>query len=384
MNKKQLFENIMKRVNTVVKRSLNENTEYVDTVLYMNTKAVFVGDICYALDEEIYDKVWLDQLHGSDGKIADEDNLYAVVAGTAYGDGTYYDDCGHEFGVDAGVIGVTDLKWMNKDTTIESLNRLGLVVSIPSGQAKISFVCDDSEFSITVEDRVSHKQLYSGFIDTKPEYDDEEYDDYNYDDDEEEEYESVNYKQHKPLNEGAGAGYTVTLEGLQIDTNSIKIISRDKSEVKFTANIKPCVLDRWDAEGYYDAVCSDGIYYDGILMEEYNEEDRKVESGIIEGNLDMRYIDADDDVMDIITDQLSGGITVSAMYGGGWSHCNLGDTFTLNHSHGYEINKDAEDVLITEVTVTAPNIGKDVDWFFENVHKFDEIFGDEGYDEDDF
>ena len=69
-----------------------------------NTHKVFVGDICYALDRDIYHSVWGDTMDYEDGAIKN----YAVVAGTEYGDGCYE---GNEtsYSVDAGVIGVTDI-----------------------------------------------------------------------------------------------------------------------------------------------------------------------------------------------------------------------------------------------------------------------------------
>ena len=69
-------------------------------------KGFYVGDICYALNEQVYDDVW--------GGAGYKDGIHEVpgtghkfaVAGTAYGDGTYIDDAGREYGVDAGNIGL--------------------------------------------------------------------------------------------------------------------------------------------------------------------------------------------------------------------------------------------------------------------------------------
>lgn len=67
-------------------------------------KGFYIGDLCYALDDEIYNDVW--------GGAGYEDGIYTepvtglrfAVAGTAYGDGTYEDDYGREYDVDAGNI----------------------------------------------------------------------------------------------------------------------------------------------------------------------------------------------------------------------------------------------------------------------------------------
>ena len=79
-------------------------------------KGFYVGDICYALDDDTYDEVW--------GGANYDDGIYEVpgtgfsfaVAGTAYGDGTYYDDGGHEYSVDAGCIGLVPLELVEQDT----------------------------------------------------------------------------------------------------------------------------------------------------------------------------------------------------------------------------------------------------------------------------
>lgn len=95
-------------------------------------KGFYVGDICYVLDDPIYDGVW--------GKADYEDGVYETefgkfaVASTAYGDGEYYDQFGHRYGVDAGVIGMVpweileqQKKWKRYSGTTDEdkLNGLG-------------------------------------------------------------------------------------------------------------------------------------------------------------------------------------------------------------------------------------------------------------------
>lgn len=69
-------------------------------------KGFYIGDICYALNSKVYDEVWggcgyMDGIHEVPGT-----GRSFAVAGTAYGDGTYEDDHGRDYGVDAGVIGI--------------------------------------------------------------------------------------------------------------------------------------------------------------------------------------------------------------------------------------------------------------------------------------
>ena len=135
--------------------------EDIDEIVEMNANKVFIGDICYALDEDIYRKVWGEELGYEDGIVSSGDEIYAVVGGTAYGDGSYKGSDGIEYGVDAGVIGVTNLTYMDKDEDEESLNNLGKVVDIPSGRAEVSFsVNTDGEFSIAIRDAESGSMLY--------------------------------------------------------------------------------------------------------------------------------------------------------------------------------------------------------------------------------
>lgn len=109
-----------------------------------SNKGFYVGDICYALDDTTYDEVW--------GGANYEDGIYEVpgqgfsfaVAGTKYGDGTYYDDGGHSYPVDAGCIGIVPLELCGKGTDG------GQVFDIP-GEA--DFEACDGVFDITLPTR---------------------------------------------------------------------------------------------------------------------------------------------------------------------------------------------------------------------------------------
>lgn len=98
-----------------------------------SSKGFYVGDICYVLDDEIYDDIW--------GAAGYEDGEYETpygkfaVASTAFGDGEYNDNYGHLYGVDAGVIGIVPWEILEKQrkwkeefvegTDEEKLNYLG-------------------------------------------------------------------------------------------------------------------------------------------------------------------------------------------------------------------------------------------------------------------
>lgn len=148
---------------------------------------VFVGDICYALNDDTYRKCWGDHLGFEDGKIPvvfGTDVIAAVTVSTAYGDGCYYDDRGNEFGVDAGNIGVTGSTYFGENDP----NSLGLLLDVPSGIADVYIMYEDGYISIEVTDKQSGTILYSGTIPTNEEEEEEDdyYENNYYDDDDEE------------------------------------------------------------------------------------------------------------------------------------------------------------------------------------------------------
>jgi len=79
----------------------------------------FIGDICYALDENIYDYIWGKKYEYENGEFKVGKSKF-VVASTAYGDGCYEGTDGCEYGVDAGVIGIVpEVLWDEKRTDEE-------------------------------------------------------------------------------------------------------------------------------------------------------------------------------------------------------------------------------------------------------------------------
>lgn len=137
-----------------------------------NLEGLYIGDICYALEDNIYHNLW--GMHDyKDGCYITEDNLQFAVAGTYFGDGLYYDEYFNEFLVDAGVIGVVDLRLATKYNQVE-LNKLGLV--IPEAD-KVKFEENEGIFYITAykNNEEIENIIINTFGDT--EWDDEEEDD---------------------------------------------------------------------------------------------------------------------------------------------------------------------------------------------------------------
>lgn len=83
-----------------------------------STQGFYIGDICYVLDEETYSDFWGQEKQYDDGihHLPGSDLAFAV-ASTAYGDGDYRDNKGHEYLVDAGIIGLVPLELVKKETS---------------------------------------------------------------------------------------------------------------------------------------------------------------------------------------------------------------------------------------------------------------------------
>ncbi|WQJ53218.1 MAG: hypothetical protein [Hatfieldvirus porci] len=198
-------------------------------------------------------------------------------------------------------------------------------------------------------------------------------------------YESVMHH----VNEGAGAGYTVEISDLKLGNFKVlgtKFVDNGHEEkvAKFTADILPCVVE-WSANGYYEGVDHTGVFYDGELMIEYSDEDNSVEGGTVMGYVYLSDVGdgkvKKSDVLEYLNDYAS-VINISTMYGGGWLHVNLGSpVFTFND---IDIDGNYADIHIEQINIKAPNIADNVNWYFENAYKFDEIFGGDDEDEDEF
>lgn len=124
-----------------------------------SNKGFYIGDICYVLDERVYDEVWGNMHCYLNGKFTDpQTNLSFAVADTRYGDGEYSDNMGRLYGVDAGVIGLVPAELIRNDydfgghifecvgeATFEAYNGVFLI-TLPSGEiVKIDTTDEDDD-----------------------------------------------------------------------------------------------------------------------------------------------------------------------------------------------------------------------------------------------
>lgn len=145
-----------------------------------NIKGLYIGDICYALEEDVYNNVWGKEDY-ADGKFKTDNGLEFAVGSTAFGDGSYYGTGGTMYAVDAGVIGVVDLRLATRYSH-EELEELGRI--IPDAD-EVVFYTEDGYFEIKVYK--DNEQTHDIEIFTSDEEDEDE-DEYHEDDDYDEEY----------------------------------------------------------------------------------------------------------------------------------------------------------------------------------------------------
>lgn len=97
----------------------------------------FIGDICYALPDKIYDEIWGDKYKYEDGFY--EEYGFATHR-TMFGDGSYLGSDGFSYCVDAGNLGITNITTNQRYDDAE-LNRLGKTVEVKDS---IAMVCGEN------------------------------------------------------------------------------------------------------------------------------------------------------------------------------------------------------------------------------------------------
>lgn len=201
-------------------------------------------------------------------------------------------------------------------------------------------------------------------------------------------------KSTRLIKSGPGAGYDVTIRGIEIDNTNWKKLSDEYNEkydshtVQVEVPVKPCIAEYWEAEDYYYGVSSEGIMLDGITVMDYDDNDKKIDGGTAILELEVyppQWIEGDimtpEELDEAIYDLLPSRLNLTMMYGGGWSHINLPDegiVFDSNNDRGLSpISLDEEepyDYYTVRCELKCPNISADINWFFENDYQLEEIF----------
>ena len=185
---------------------------------------------------------------------------------------------------------------------------------------------------------------------------------------------------------GAGAGYTVTLEGVELDLSKIRISKIRKDCVEFNVPLKKSAVDKWTASDYYYGVDSDG------LRGEFGEQDKMIEGGLLYGTLypqdilDCWYQYATDhhhlpcfsditrnDYKEFIKNELGKYVDFEQLFSPGWIHCDL-DEKEVEFDEPKLLGREWCLVNVDKVCVKMPEIAKNINWYFAHDTKLDEIF----------
>lgn len=175
-NKKTLYESMMKSISKIVKKQINEayardeHETYEMTVSDCST--LVIADPCYVLQDEVYDTDFLGR-DDHNGVIGD---AIGLVHGTYYGDGGYDSESGLNYGVDAGSLGIYDIKYCKPKYQSESVREIEVD---PTEEHEVELEYDAGTFYFSIDGEVI-EEIY-----TAPEEDEEEYEDYYEEDDDE-------------------------------------------------------------------------------------------------------------------------------------------------------------------------------------------------------
>lgn len=110
----------------------------------------YIGDICYALSEDVYDKQWGDKFNyacGTHEMTSQGVSDVVSVNYTTYGDGVYTDTFNNiDFEVDSGTIGIVPIALCDPNKVYDDKIKGGLVIKSIS---PINFKSNDGIFEIT-------------------------------------------------------------------------------------------------------------------------------------------------------------------------------------------------------------------------------------------
>lgn len=192
------------------------------------------------------------------------------------------------------------------------------------------------------------------------------------------------------IKSGAGAGYTISIEGIELDDRNYKIISDEITDERYNEHttrvevpVKPCVVDEWSAESYYDAISSERDFFDST-------EDSKIEGGKAvldvfwyqseEGrNINDVEFESAEEACDALIPKDFG---IQVLVGAGWAHSYLPvDKVHFEdeyHHHPLNYYEDGYDCAVISADLVCPNICQDINAFFENPEEYyDDYQGDE-------
>ena len=122
----------------------------------------YIGDLCYVMTDDEWSEFCNITIKGNeciDGEFALKDGRQFATYGTAYGDGSYHDQYGHTYSVDAGLIGCIRVEDIRADK-YNNLLDLGAVQEFAG--------------AFSTSEHAGQIQFGHVIIDTDPAYDEDE------------------------------------------------------------------------------------------------------------------------------------------------------------------------------------------------------------------
>lgn len=163
----------------------------------------YIGDVCYVLSDEVYHDLWGRVNHFNDGafQVSKNKMSFATVS-TDFGDGTYLDQYGQMYPVDAGNIGIVPIELCAKAEGLEngrisdfkgdvhiSVDENGVIEIFEGDDPEPVIIIDTSRyFDSALDDSLFETDEYEPFQEHEDNWNDGGSDYYDKDEDDEEDW----------------------------------------------------------------------------------------------------------------------------------------------------------------------------------------------------
>lgn len=106
----------------------------------------YVGDLCYVFGDDDWDEICGLMFNSENDGYIEYKGFTMFFASTKYGDGTYHDQYGQEYAVDAGLIGAVALKNLTSEKAKKAIeDKDGQLIEFER-----SFTCSEDDGIITI------------------------------------------------------------------------------------------------------------------------------------------------------------------------------------------------------------------------------------------
>ena len=137
-------------------KKLTESREEVSFNGGFLANIVYVGDLCYCLNYDVYQEaIELANYEGKFDSTASGMHVEGAFVSTQYGDGDYIGSDGKEYAVDAGIIGIVNITSAaaTEGEDFKIFSKLGRVIKLPKYGPTQYKISRDGVGTITVEIR---------------------------------------------------------------------------------------------------------------------------------------------------------------------------------------------------------------------------------------